>query len=126
MTDIERLASEYAELLKVSPEQAQVVLEAHARRWGGCVSCAHCKPAERGGVPDWLCRDCRLGLEQSTCNSWEPLLGGADTAVRLPDALVQLAKVQAAERDLSLKNYISGILYKAMPIVDNGLTRPSI
>ena len=58
-----------------SEEMAERVLRAHAKEWGGCISCVHSRrhpdvtPQEKDF---WLRRTCVLGLKQGTCGNHVP------------------------------------------------------
>ncbi len=111
---LDRLAYEYAGAnANLNLDEARRAVEAHARRWGGCVSCAN--SAVHPDHPSWTIRECRLGLRQDECGEYEPVLGGEDTSVRLPRALVERARVVAAERGVSLKTIISEMISAALP-----------
>ena len=97
MSELRRLAQEYRELAEQVLERAKsdpsvpyhVVRKAMhiistpiedleralaelAKQFGGCVSCAHSTPHE--DVLELTARGCRLGLSQSTCHSYRPLI----------------------------------------------------
>lgn len=63
----------------LSYEEVEQALRAHARKWGGCVSCRYsiCHPSVSYGSTDnmWLVRDCQVGLSRSNfvkCPMYKP------------------------------------------------------
>ncbi len=75
-TPFGNLINSYAFITEgLSDEEIEKALRAHARIWGGCISCrysiAHPSCTERKGNI-WLMRNCQLGLTQSTCNMHTP------------------------------------------------------
>jgi len=58
----------------LSLEDVKRILAAHAKRAGGCVSCAYSSPYH--GKFSWVARHCVLGLRQDNCTMYKPMLQG--------------------------------------------------
>ena len=58
-------------------EDVKRILAAHARRTGGCVSCAYSSPYH--GNFSWTARHCVLGLQQGSCGMYKPMLPSETT-----------------------------------------------
>lgn len=61
----------------LSDEEIEAALRAHAKKWGGCISCrfsvAHPEARERKGNV-WYQRACQMGLSQDGCDMHRPFL----------------------------------------------------
>lgn len=66
--------------LGLSLDEAKQVLLEHAKRFAGCVNCVYSSPYHGKfswpyhGKFSWTSRHCVLGLAQSTCNMYKPII----------------------------------------------------
>ena len=77
MDELEKVARRFMQRKEVKEmgltlEDVKRVLAGHARRAGGCVSCAYSSPYH--GRFSWVARHCVLGLRQDNCTMYKPML----------------------------------------------------
>ena len=65
-------------LMGLTLEDVKRILAAHAKRVGGCVSCAYSSPYH--GNFSWTARHCVLGLQQGSCGMYKPILSSETAA----------------------------------------------
>ena len=80
MSELEKVAKRFMRRKEVaelglSLDDVKRILAAHARRAGGCISCAYSSPYH--GNFSWVARHCVLGLRQDNCGMYKPMLDEA-------------------------------------------------